>query len=151
MILKGPILFKQKRIGLNGKPFKLYKFRSMHSDSPKYAHCPDSSSDPRITKIGKWLRKTSIDELPQIYNVLKGEMSMVGPRPEMPFIVKSYNRIEKRRLVVKPGLTGLWQVSPHRNTEINHNLEYDFYYIENQSFILDLVILFMTAIFAVRA
>ena len=147
---KGPILFKQKRIGLNGKPFKLYKFRSMHSDSPKYAHCPDSSSDPRITKIGKWLRKTSIDELPQIYNVLKGEMSMVGPRPEMPFIVKSYNRIEKRRLVVKPGLTGLWQVSPHRNTEINHNLEYDFYYIENQSFILDLVILFMTAIFAVR-
>ena len=75
---------------------------------------------------------------------------MVGPRPEMPFIVKSYNRIEKRRLVVKPGLTGLWQVSPHRNTEINHNLEYDFYYIENQSFILDLVILFMTAIFAVR-
>ena len=122
----------------------------MYSDSPKYAHCPDSSTDPRITKTGKWLRKTSIDELPQIYNVLKGEMSMVGPRPEMPFIVKRYNRIEKRRLVVKPGLTGLWQVSPHRNTEINHNLEYDFYYIENQSFILDLVILFMTAIFAVR-
>ena len=90
---KKDVLFKQKRIGLNGKPFKLYKFRSMHSDSPKYAHCPDSSSDPRITKIGKWLRKTSIDELPQIYNVLKGEMSMVGPRPEMPFIVKSYNRI----------------------------------------------------------
>ena len=86
----------------------------------------------RITKTGSWLRKTSLDELPQLLNVFKGEMSMVGPRPEMKFIVDEYSSIEKKRLLIKPGLTGLWQVSPHRNAEINHNLEYDFYYIENQ-------------------
>ncbi len=147
---KGPIIFNQRRIGLNGKPFKLFKFRSMYIDTPKYAHCPISASDPRITKIGKWLRKTSLDELPQIINILKGDMSLVGPRPEMPFIVEKYNSIEKNRLLVKPGLTGLWQVSPHRNAEINHNLEYDFYYIENQNLVLDLVIIIMTAVFAVR-
>ena len=94
--------------------------------------------------------KTSLDELPQLVNVLKGEMSMVGPRPEMPFIVNEYNAIEKKRLIVKPGITGLWQISLHRNVEINHNLEYDFYYIENQGFVLDLVILFMTVFFVVR-
>ena len=122
----------------------------MYIDTPKYAHCPVSASDPRITKIGKWLRKTSLDELPQIINILKGDMSVVGPRREMPFIVEKYNSIEKNRLLVKPGLTGLWQVSPHRNAEINHNLEYDFYYIENQNLVLDLVIIIMTAVFAVR-
>ena len=147
---QGPILFKQERIGLNGKPFKMYKFRSMHIDSPKYSHCPTNASDPRITKIGRWIRKTSLDEIPQFINVFKGDMSMVGPRPEMEFIVNDYNTIEQKRLLVKPGLTGLWQVSPHRNTEINHNLEYDFYYIENQGFVLDIVILIMTALFAVK-
>tara|TARA_Y100001958_G_C21211847_1_gene537507 strand:+ start:130 stop:1470 length:1341 start_codon:yes stop_codon:yes gene_type:complete len=147
---KGPIFFKQERIGLNGKKFSLYKFRSMFVDSPKYAHCPVDSRDPRITKTGSWLRKTSLDELPQLLNVFKGEMSMVGPRPEMKFIVDDYNSIEKKRLLIKPGLTGLWQVSPHRNAEINHNLEYDFYYIENQSLVLDIVILILTAIFAVK-
>ena len=85
-------------------------------------------------------KKTSIDELPQLINILKGEMSFVGPRPEMSFIVENYNFFEKRRLIAKPGLTGLWQISPYRNSEINHNLEFDFYYIENQSFILDCVI-----------
>jgi len=146
----GPALFSQERVGLNGKKFKIYKFRSMKIDAPKYANCPTVHSDPRITKIGKWLRKTSLDELPQILNIINGDMSLVGPRPEMPFKVDEYNIIERKRLLVKPGLTGLWQVSPYRNSEINHNLEYDFYYIENQSFILDFVILVMTVYFVIR-
>ena len=146
----GPVLFSQERVGLNGKKFKIYKFRSMKIDTPKYANCPTGQSDPRVTKIGKWLRKTSIDELPQLLNIFKGDMSLVGPRPEMPFIVDDYNVMERKSLLVKPGLTGLWQVSPYRNSEINHNLEYDFYYIENQSFILDFVILVMTVYFVIR-
>ena len=146
----GPALFSQERVGLNGKKFKIYKFRSMKIDTPKYANCPTGQNDPRVTKIGKWLRKTSIDELPQLLNILKGDMSLVGPRPEMPFIVDDYNVIERKRLLVKPGLTGLWQVSPYRNSKINHNLEYDFYYIENQGFILDFVILVMTVYFVTR-
>ena len=146
----GKIFFTQKRVGLNGELFKIYKFRSMYVDAPKYANCPSDEFDPRVTKIGRWIRKTSIDELPQLINILKGEMSFVGPRPEMSFIVENYNFFEKRRLMAKPGLTGLWQISPYRNSEINHNLEFDFYYIENQSFILDCVILIMTAFFVFR-
>ncbi len=146
----GPVIFKHDRVGLNGNHFPLYKFRSMYTDSPKYAHCPTRGNDPRITKIGKWLRKTSLDELPQLFNVLMGHMSMVGPRPEMPFIVDNYNFIEQKRLLIKPGLTGLWQISPHRSYEISHNLEYDFYYIENQGFVLDIVILILTSFFAIR-
>jgi len=146
----GPVLFSQKRIGCNGEQFKIFKFRSMNIDTPKYANCPTGQNDPRITKIGKWLRKTSLDELPQLLNIFKGDMSLVGPRPEMPFIVNEYNIVEKKRLLVKPGLTGLWQVSPYRDSQINHNLEYDFYYIENQSFILDFVIMVMTVYFVIR-
>tara|TARA_B100000676_G_scaffold278062_1_gene300206 strand:- start:2166 stop:2546 length:381 start_codon:yes stop_codon:yes gene_type:complete len=122
----------------------------MYIDSPKYAHCPSDGNDPRITKIGSWLRKTSIDELPQLINVLRGDMSLVGPRPEMQFIVNDYNAIEKKRLLIKPGLTGLWQISPYRKSEISHNLEYDFYYIENQGYVLDIVILILTIFFAIR-
>ena len=147
---KGSILFKHSRVGIDGNHFLLYKFRSMYKEAPKYAHCPTIGDDPRVTKIGKWLRKTSLDELPQLFNVLKGEMSMVGPRPEMPFIVDKYNYIEKKRLLIKPGLTGLWQISPHRTSEISHNLEYDFYYIENQGIILDFVILILTFFLAIR-
>ncbi len=146
----GKIFFHQDRVGLNNKEFKIYKFRSMKSNTPKYANCPTDSSDMRVTKVGRWLRKTSIDELPQILNILKGEMSVIGPRPEMPFIVNKYNSIERNRLLVKPGLTGLWQVSPYRNSDISHNLEYDFYYIENQGFILDFIILLMTVFFVVK-
>jgi exopolysaccharide biosynthesis polyprenyl glycosylphosphotransferase len=147
---EGSCIFSQDRIGLNGKTFKLYKFRSMYINTPKYGHSPSSSSDDRVTKVGRWLRKTSLDELPQLINIIKNDMSLVGPRPEMPFIVNNYSIIEKQRLIVKPGLTGLWQVSPYRDSEINHNLEYDFYYIENQGFILDFVILFMTLFFTTR-
>jgi exopolysaccharide biosynthesis polyprenyl glycosylphosphotransferase len=146
----GPVLFKHKRVGLNGHQFTMYKFRSMRVDTEKYAHCPVSSDDPRITRIGKWLRKWSIDEVPQLINVIKGEMSIVGPRPEMPFIVEKYNDFERQRLVVKPGITGLWQISPGRKTEITDNIEYDLYYVENRSITLDFIIMVMTIFFIFR-
>jgi exopolysaccharide biosynthesis polyprenyl glycosylphosphotransferase len=146
----GPVLFKHQRVGLNGRVFLMYKYRTMRCDTPQYAHCPSDSSDPRITKMGRWLRKLSIDETPQLWNVFRGHMSIVGPRPEMPFIVESYNEIEKARLSVKPGLTGLWQTSKMRDSEINHNLEYDFYYLKHQGFALDWVIMILTVFFAFR-
>jgi exopolysaccharide biosynthesis polyprenyl glycosylphosphotransferase len=144
---KGTILFKQYRIGLNGEEFEIYKFRTMFTEVPVYGPCPVTNSDSRITKVGRWLRKTSLDELPQLLNILKGEMSLVGPRPEMPFQVKGYTPIEKQRWMVKPGLTGLWQITPHRNAEPYENPEFDQYYILNQSLTLDLVILVMTCFF----
>jgi len=144
---KGTILFKQYRIGLNGEEFEIYKFRTMFTKVPVYAPCPIDNSDNRITKVGRWLRKTSLDELPQLLNILKGEMSLVGPRPEMPFQVKGYTPIEKQRWKVKPGLTGLWQITPHRNAEPYENPEFDQYYILNQSLTLDLVIMVMTCFF----
>ncbi|MBD3232014.1 exopolysaccharide biosynthesis polyprenyl glycosylphosphotransferase [Candidatus Dependentiae bacterium] len=146
---KGPVIFKQKRIGLNGQAFVMYKFRSMKLNAPKYATTPKDGSDKRITKIGKFLRKTSLDELPQFFNVLKGNMSIVGPRPEMPFIVERYNNIQTQRLTVKPGITGIWQVTADRNRPIHENLDYDFYYINNQSILLDLVVIFRTVWFGV--
>ena len=147
---KGPVIFKQKRVGKNGKEFILYKFRTMHQETPKYAECPKNIEDPRITRVGKFLRKTSLDELPQFLNVLKGEMSVVGPRPEMPFLVQKYKDIHAERQKVKPGITGYWQISPYRSELIHENIDYDFYYIYNQNFILDMIIIFKTLIFAVR-
>lgn len=146
----GQVIFRQQRIGFRGKPFNMFKFRTMWADSPKYAVTPASASDPRITRIGRFLRKTSLDELPQLFNVLIGDMSLVGPRPEMPFIVAKYGNKERRRLDVKPGITGLWQISADRGVPIHENIEYDFYYIEHQNLILDLVILAHTVVFAVR-
>jgi len=141
----GPIIFKHNRIGKDGKPFRLYKFRTMYHDTNPYAPCPKQSSDPRITRFGRWLRRTSLDELPQLINVLKGDMSLVGPRPEMPFIVeKYYDDLHRERFKVKPGITGLWQISGDRRHEIHENIEYDLYYIENQSLLLDLVIFLKT-------
>src|SRR3989344_5052776 len=99
----GKILLTQTRIGKNGMPFTIYKFRTMQEDTPLYQTAPLEKLDSRITKIGKILRKTSLDELPQLINVLKGDMSIVGPRPEMPFIVENYSSWQKRRLSVKPG------------------------------------------------
>ncbi|MCX6639567.1 MAG: sugar transferase [bacterium] len=146
----GPVLFKQERVGLNGKHFQIYKFRSMYIDAPKYAFTPMSSQDPRITKIGRLLRRTSLDELPQIFNVMKGEMSMVGPRPEMPFIVATYTSIMRNRLKVKPGITGLWQISADRAKQIHDNIDYDLYYIENFSPLLDVVIMIRTFFMAIK-
>lgn len=140
----GKAIFIQERVGLLGKRFKMYKFRTMRRETKVYAHPPKDWDDKRVTKVGRFLRKTSLDELPQMLNVLKGEMSVVGPRPEMPFIVRKYNLWQKRRLLVKPGLTGLWQILGRKNLPLTENLEYDFYYINNQSLILDLVIILKT-------
>ena len=140
----GPAIFKQKRIGKDGKSFEMYKFRTMYLDTPRYKEAPDTPEDPRISKMGKFLRKYSLDELPQLLNVLKGDMSMVGPRPEMPFIVEKYEEWQRRRLNVKPGITGLWQIVGRKKLPLYMNLEYDFYYIKNQSLMLDLIILWKT-------
>ena len=145
-----PVLFRQSRIGMGGQPFKILKFRSMYVDVPKYEVTPDSGHDPRITPIGRILRRTSLDELPQILNVLAGDMSLVGPRPEMAFIVDTYNDLQRQRLNAKPGITGLWQISPDRAQAIHENMDYDIYYIRNQSFLLDIAILAKTMVSVVK-
>jgi lipopolysaccharide/colanic/teichoic acid biosynthesis glycosyltransferase len=122
----------------------MYKFRTMHVDVDPYAVAPRDSSDDRITPYGCWLRGTSIDELPQLWNVLKGDMSLVGPRPEMPFIAETYDDWQRRRLSVKPGITGLWQILGRKDLPMHENLQYDFYYIRNRSLSLDLSILLRT-------
>lgn len=145
----GSVLFKQKRIGFRGREFIMFKFRTMFSESPRYHSHPRKSSDPRITRVGRFLRKTSLDEFPQFWNVLKGEMSIVGPRPEMPFIVKTYTSYQRERLNAKPGITGLWQISGDRSLPIHENIDHDLYYIIHQSFLLDVVIILQTVWFSV--
>ena len=147
---RGPALFKQKRIGQGGRVFEMYKFRSMHLEAGGADYSPKTQSDPRITRFGRFLRRTSLDELPQLLNVLEGNMSLVGPRPEMPFIVQEYGRKERQRLQVKPGLTGLWQLSGDRAFLIHENIEYDLYYIQHRNLFMDLAVLLHTSIFAMR-
>ncbi|PIE59433.1 MAG: hypothetical protein CSA32_03520 [Desulfobulbus propionicus] len=148
----GPVIFSQDRVGKDGIIFSMYKFRTMYTDTPVYSKSPRSSQDPRITKVGRILRKISLDELPQLFNVLKGEMSLVGPRPEMPFIVENeYDDLCRERLRVKPGITGIWQISGDRTREIHENISYDIFYIENRSFLLDIIILARTLIFGIMA
>jgi lipopolysaccharide/colanic/teichoic acid biosynthesis glycosyltransferase len=146
----GPIIFKQKRVGLNGRQFSMYKFRSMFIDAPKYAKTPSNPRDPRITHVGRWLRRTSLDELPQIFNVWRGDMSCVGPRPEMPFIVETYTPLQRQRLEAKPGITGVWQISAVRGEPIHQNIEYDLFYLENRSILLDLAIIIKTVLSVIR-
>ncbi len=137
--------YKNRRTrNYRGKPFKIYKFRSMASKSPKYEVSPRSIHDSRLTRIGRFLRRTSLDELPQLINVLKGEMSLVGPRPEMPFLVVEYNDYHAIRLQMKPGITGLWQLYGRRDVPIHQNLKYDLEYIRNWSLAYDMKILFKT-------
>lgn len=146
----GPIFYSQERIGLYGKPFTVYKFRTMRTDAEKFGAQWATKDDPRITKVGKFLRKTRIDELPQIFCVLKGDMSMVGPRPERAvFIGKLREKIPFyiSRLKMKPGLTGWAQVRHHYDTSIEDvqiKLQYDMYYFENMSLLLDFQILVRT-------
>lgn len=146
----GPILFSHQRVGYRGKPFWILKFRSMHLHAPKYQRSPSTLDDTRITRVGRVLRRLSLDEIPQLINVLRGEMSFVGPRPEMPYIAKTYTALQRRRLDVLPGITGLWQISSARAFPIHHNLEYDLYYIARQSFLLDIAILCRTTASVVR-
>jgi exopolysaccharide biosynthesis polyprenyl glycosylphosphotransferase len=137
-------VFAQTRIGLHGRSFTFYKLRTMREDVDPYTVAPRSAGDPRITPFGRFLRATSLDELPQLWNVLRGEMSLVGPRPEMPFIVERYDEWQRRRLAVKPGITGLWQILGRKDLPMHENLQYDFYYIRNRGLALDLSILLRT-------
>ena len=152
----GPILFRQKRAGQSGRIFTMLKFRSMTADAEaqyqELAHLNEESSgliiripdDPRVTTVGKFLRKFSLDEVPQFYHVLKGDMSLVGPRPPSPDEYKRYDNLQRRRLEVKPGLTGLWQVSGRKDTDFDFMVKKDIEYIEQQSLGLDLRILLKT-------
>lgn len=151
----GPILFKQTRVGLNGVHFVIFKFRSMcvDAESKKIYVIDDNEisgpmfkikNDPRVTKIGKIIRRTSLDELPQFVNVLKGNMSLVGPRPPLVEEVKSYSKYDKNRLIVKPGMTGLWQVSGRNNLSFTEMVDLDLEYIKKQSLIYDFKIMFRT-------
>jgi exopolysaccharide biosynthesis polyprenyl glycosylphosphotransferase len=147
---RGPVFFRHERSGQSGKPFVMLKFRSMYVDTPKYGRSPESTTDRRITPVGKFLRKTSLDELPQLLNVLTGNMSLVGPRPEMPYITDTYTPLERRRLSVPQGLTGLWQLSGDRRFIIHEAIEYDLYYIENRGIFLDFAVLLHTLFFAMK-
>jgi exopolysaccharide biosynthesis polyprenyl glycosylphosphotransferase len=147
---EGPVFFRQARVGLDGRPFEMLKFRTMYTADCRDAVAPATEQDPRVTRVGKWLRRYSLDELPNFINVLRGEMSVVGPRPEMPFIVEGYSAQDRERLRAKPGVTGLWQISYARQMAIHDNLDYDLYYIENQSFLLDLVIVALTGVAVVK-
>lgn len=139
-----PALFCQERIGLGGKPFPLYKIRTMHPDAPPYAESPRDENDARVTRLGRLLRRHGIDELPQFLNILRGEMSLVGPRPEMAFLVARYDRVARKRLAVKPGLTGLWQILAPPTEPIRDNIRYDLYYVRHWNVCLDVWILWRT-------
>ncbi|TVY01257.1 sugar transferase [Cohnella terricola] len=152
---KGPVLFRQTRVGKDEKPFRMYKFRSMSTDAEKRLKellarneidgaMFKIKDDPRITKVGKYIRKTSIDELPQLLNVLRGEMSLVGPRPPLEREVKAYTTHDKKRLSVTPGCTGLWQVSGRNNLCFKQMVELDMAYIEKRGIWFDIKIMFKT-------
>jgi exopolysaccharide biosynthesis polyprenyl glycosylphosphotransferase len=146
----GPVLFAQKRVGRNGELFTIFKFRSMHVDSPMYEASPTEPTDPRITRVGRLLRRTGLDETAQLLNVLKGQMSLVGPRPEMPYMVERYIRQHRPRLHAVPGITGLWQLSTDRKSPIHENTHYDLFYIRNRNCSMDAAILLHTVLFAMR-
>ena len=143
----GNPLYVQERVGLNGDKFKIYKLRSMYSDAEKDGHKWAEKEDSRITKVGSIIRKTRIDELPQLINIIKGEMAIIGPRPERPeFIEEFLNEIPdfNDRLAVKPGITGWAQVNGGYEVSPKEKLKYDQYYIEHENFKLDILILFKT-------
>lgn len=154
---RGTILFRQTRIGMNGKPFAMYKFRSMVRGAETMLdgllHQNEISGamfkmkrDPRVTKVGRWIRKASIDEFPQFINVLRGEMSLVGPRPPLPREVKEYTPYQMNRLSVMPGCTGLWQISGRNELSFEQMVELDLKYIATRSFLLDLKIMWQTVV-----
>jgi exopolysaccharide biosynthesis polyprenyl glycosylphosphotransferase len=152
---KGPIFFHQVRVGRNEAPFRMYKFRSMVSNAEELLNGLLSQNeisgamfkmkeDPRITKVGKFIRKTSIDELPQLWNVIRGDMALVGPRPPLPREVSQYSSYDKLRLKVKPGCTGLWQVSGRNELSFDQMVELDLDYIRRRSVLFDLKIIVKT-------
>jgi lipopolysaccharide/colanic/teichoic acid biosynthesis glycosyltransferase len=148
MTSAGPAIFKQQRLGRNGEPYFIWKFRTMTQDAPDLRNADgsayNSEDDPRVTRIGRMLRKTSLDELPQLLNVLGGEMSLVGPRPDQVDQLKYYSPAERRKLLVKPGITGLAQVSGRNSISWEQRKHLDLQYVENQSIGNDLRILVKT-------
>lgn len=152
---KGPIFFSQKRVGKNGQLFDMYKFRSMVVNAEelkeKLAHQNEMSGpmfkmkdDPRVTNVGKFIRKTSLDELPQLWNVLKGDMSLVGPRPSLPKEVKQFEKWMYKRLTVKPGLTCYWQVNGRNSIDFEDWMKLDISYIEDRNLWIDIKLIFKT-------
>lgn len=154
---KGKVFFKQLRVGKDGKEFYMYKFRSMASDAEERLKellalnevsgaMFKMKDDPRVTRIGKFIRKTSVDELPQLFNVFRGDMSLVGPRPPLPREVEEYSAYDKQRLLVTPGCTGLWQVSGRSNVGFDEMVELDLKYIRERSFFYDIKIILKTVL-----
>ena len=143
---KGAAVFKQERAGKDGKPFTFYKFRTMKVDVAPFGSSPKSGDDPRLTKTGKFLREYSLDELPQLFNILKGDMSIVGPRPLYISQMAEWNERQKKRLLVKPGLTGLAQISGRGGLTHEEKLEFDVKYVETASFRKDIKIILATVI-----
>lgn len=143
----GPVFYKQERMGLNGKTFNIFKLRSMRTDAEKNGPQWAAKNDPRVTRVGKFIRKTRIDELPQLINILRGDMSLIGPRPERPMFTEEFEKEIpgfKKRLLVKPGLTGWAQVNGGYEATPAEKFEMDMYYIRNQSLKLDMKILLRT-------
>lgn len=151
----GPVIFRQERIGYNGKKFYIFKFRSMRVDAEKLKkELLDQNEvegtmfkmkdDPRVTNFGKFLRKHSLDELPQFFNVILGDMSLVGPRPPLIDEVENYTEYDKQRLLVRPGLSGLWQISGRNNLSFDDMVQLDLQYIETRNIWLDMKIIFKT-------
>jgi undecaprenyl phosphate N,N'-diacetylbacillosamine 1-phosphate transferase len=141
---KGPSVFKQERAGKHGEPFVLYKFRTMKIDVDPFGSSPKSGKDPRLTKFGKILREFSLDELPQLYNVLTGDMSVVGPRPLYISQISEWSERHKKRLLVKPGLTGLAQIEGRGGITREEKLELDVKYVETACFLVDIKIILAT-------
>jgi exopolysaccharide biosynthesis polyprenyl glycosylphosphotransferase len=169
---KGPVLYTQERVGMDGRIFLVYKFRTMRMDADSEIHreyqrkfiaghaeanVGDEDSpayklrdDPRITRVGRILRRLSLDEVPQLFNVLRGDMSIVGPRPPIPYEVEAYELRHRKRLDMKPGLTGLWQVSGRNRLPFEEMVKLDLFYIENWSLLFDLKIIMRTVMVMLR-
>ena len=159
---KGPVIFAHKRIGKNGKEFNMYKFRSMYENAEEMIENFNEEqkiewqenfkldNDPRITKVGRLLRKTSLDELPQIVNIIKGDLSIIGPRPIVDEELKKYGDNKEKFLSITPGLTGYWQANGRSNTTYEERMQMELYYIDNQSLLLDIKIFFKTIVSVIK-
>jgi lipopolysaccharide/colanic/teichoic acid biosynthesis glycosyltransferase len=141
---RGPVIFKQERAGKDGKPFTFYKFRTMRIDTNPFGASPKSGDDPRLTKTGRFLREYSLDELPQLFNVLKGDMSIVGPRPLYVSQMAEWDDRQKKRLLVKPGITGLAQITGRGGLTREEKLELDVKYVESAGILTDIKIIIVT-------
>jgi len=147
---KGSVIFMQERAGKNGMPFIFYKFRTMKADVEPFDPSPKSGQDPRLTKIGKFLREYSLDELPQLFNILKGDMSVVGPRPLYISQIQEWNERQKKRLLVKPGLTGLAQIEGRAELTREEKLDLDVKYVETASLFTDIRIILSTIVYVFK-